>query len=411
MYHLIPEEDSIRSSNRSRILRLLFEKGLIPRFHIADIVGLNSSSVTRIVAECKEAQFIIETNDQIQSASIGRKPVPLALNPSLYYVAGIHIGVNFIDMGLMNLQGRLVRHTRHERPKGTVESIVSFIKQHIQQLCKIHPGILLSVGVALNGQMDTTTGTILGRNVFLGWENVPLRDMLEKELRVRVEIDTNVYAIALAEYIRNPLPPDQPLLLIHTGGTIGMGLVVNHVVVRGRKGLSGFLEHVPWQIDGPACECGKRGCLTALLSDRALIARAADVRPDLDIPNILVLLELSKHHAELKQLIHQRAEYISRFLISMVSLHDPARLIITGLSDQEQMALVKQYYEQQLASLDDTYAELQTTNMEKGAIPLVGAATLALNAVLSPALSIVKVKGEHPHQLSHQAILPLHSDH
>ncbi|NED52223.1 ROK family protein, partial [Micromonospora aurantiaca] len=44
-------------------------------------------------------------------------------------------------------------------------------------------------------------------------------------------------------------------------------------LLRGGRGFAGDIGHLPLAADGPACDCGRRGCLTALLGVDAVIRR------------------------------------------------------------------------------------------------------------------------------------------
>ncbi len=59
------------------------------------------------------------------------------------------------------------------------------------------------------------------------------------------------------------------------GTGIGAGLVLEGRLFRGRNGWAGEIGHVTVLPEGPACPCGKRGCLQVLSSGRALERVAA----------------------------------------------------------------------------------------------------------------------------------------
>ena len=56
---------------------------------------------------------------------------------------------------------------------------------------------------------------------------------------------------------------------------IGSGIVADGRLFFGQRGLSGEIGHCPVIADGPACGCGRSGCLETVASTMAL-ARAAE---------------------------------------------------------------------------------------------------------------------------------------
>jgi predicted NBD/HSP70 family sugar kinase len=54
---------------------------------------------------------------------------------------------------------------------------------------------------------------------------------------------------------------------------VGVGIVVNGELVRGRDHLAGEFGHMPLNIEGPSCMCGSRGCWEAYTSNLATLSR------------------------------------------------------------------------------------------------------------------------------------------
>lgn len=390
---IIGNTDSLRSINRSEILNLLYKKGSLARNQIAEYVGLSPASVTRIVNECIDAELIIEQKNFDKITSAGRRPIPLTLNSKRYFIAGVHIGKFWIDIGLFNLWGDIVSYSRFDRSEDANEAL-NLIKKIIVGFQNEYNAKILSIGVTLYGQVDAINGIILDQNV-LGWKNIPIVSWLERELKIKTLIDTNIYSMAYAEYIFNPLPFDEALLFVSIGTTIGIGTVVNNVVIRGKQGIAGILEHFPWFESSPPCNCGKKGCVTAALSDRSLIDQAYRLKPDLKIDNINDLIHYSKDYPEINDLIKNRAQKSGEFLAKLSALHDPSRLVLSGsllIDGYEQLDLVRKSYKDTLGSIKSDYTNIKVPSKVHSNVPftLIGAGTIAIIESLSPSLLLVE---------------------
>jgi predicted NBD/HSP70 family sugar kinase len=113
--------------------------------------------------------------------------------------------------------------------------------------------------------------------VNLGWRDVDLRADLVRALRnpgydVAVENDANL--AALAEYRYGAFAGTANLIHITSEVGVGAGVIVDGRLVRGGRGFSGELGHIQVDPGGPECGCGRRGCLEALTSAAAIVARA-----------------------------------------------------------------------------------------------------------------------------------------
>jgi len=66
----------------------------------------------------------------------------------------------------------------------------------------------------------------------------------------------------------------QNVLVINLDWGLGMGIIVNGKLYKGRDGFAGEFGHIPMIDNGILCKCGKQGCLETIASGTA-IAHAA----------------------------------------------------------------------------------------------------------------------------------------
>ncbi|HAH24078.1 MAG TPA: sugar kinase, partial [Prolixibacteraceae bacterium] len=60
------------------------------------------------------------------------------------------------------------------------------------------------------------------------------------------------------------------VLAIHIDWSIGLGIIVNGKLYKGRDGFAGELGHLPMLDNGILCKCGKQGCLETIASGTAV---------------------------------------------------------------------------------------------------------------------------------------------
>jgi predicted NBD/HSP70 family sugar kinase len=368
-----------RAHNRARILRLLFERGPQPRQLLARQLGLTPASVSRIVAECLAAGLVEEGAPGMASERGGPRPIPVSLTPNRYGVGAIHLGWFWVDVAVLNLQGTVLHHRREARVAGPPEAVWQQAVALFQALGETAGRQILAIGVTLNGEVDPTTGAVVGYNA-LGWPTVPLRAWGEAAFAVPVVVDTNVYAMALAASLKDPPPTGRPLLLLNVGSTIGLAVVVDRQVLRGAHHRSGFLELLPW----PDAHGGWQR-LADLLSDRALLAQAQTLGVPSD--RIETLRLVARTDERIRKLLRQRAEHAGTFLAVAAVMHDPARLWVTGSITAEDLPYFQAAYRAALPT-DYPWAEPALVPDTRAPFPVEAAGYLALERVLSPALQL-----------------------
>ena len=80
-----------------------------------------------------------------------------------------------------------------------IKFLVSFARETIEK-SKLPKEKICGMGIGFPGPLNAETGTIFNPPNLNGWDNVPLRDILEKELRVPVSIENDANAAALGEW-------------------------------------------------------------------------------------------------------------------------------------------------------------------------------------------------------------------
>lgn len=132
-----------------------------------------------------------------------------------------------------------------------------------------------AIGVSFGGPVDATTGTVRLSHHVSGWENIPLKDLLEKEFGVFVSVDNDANVAALGEHRFGAGQGYESLFYITVSTGVGGGWILNNQPWRGAGGMAGEIGHIIVDPSGPMCLCGKRGCVERLASG-VYIAR--DVR-------------------------------------------------------------------------------------------------------------------------------------
>ncbi len=189
---------------------------------------------------------------------------------------------------------------------------------------------LLGLGVGVPGNVDDqAVGTV--DSTQLGWQRVPVGEMLRNELDLPVLVENNVNALAIAEALHGQARGHDNVLVLTIGTGIGAGLLAEGHVLRGRSGGTGEIGHVPVEEDGPECECGGRGCLEALIGQSALVRRAREEGVIGANAGIAVLRSLADADEPRAQQIFSRAGHLlGRVVAGIVNVIDPEILIVLG---------------------------------------------------------------------------------
>ncbi len=131
------------------------------------------------------------------------------------------------------------------------------------------------VGIGVPGRVDPTTGNVT-LAVNLGWNDLALRDALERRLGRPCVIENDARAAAVGLHRRRVLGTADDIAYLAVGTGIAAGLILDGRLHRGARGLAGEIGHAILDPNGPVCACGQRGCLEAFVSGPAIARRATE---------------------------------------------------------------------------------------------------------------------------------------
>jgi len=133
-----------------------------------------------------------------------------------------------------------------------------------------------AIGVSFGGPVNGATGLVRLSHHVPGWENIPLRDLLEAEFGVPTRVDNDANVAALGEHRFGAGQGYDSLLYITVSTGVGGGWILNGEIWHGAEGMAGEIGHTVVEPDGPACTCGKGGCLERLASGLYIAQRARE---------------------------------------------------------------------------------------------------------------------------------------
>lgn len=324
--------DLIRAINRSIILNTIKTMGPVARAEVARLTGLSPATVTSITADliAEGLAFEKKTGD----SRGGRRPILLAINPSGRYVAGIKLMEDVAVGALTDLEATIIARqvVALSSPDHDPQVLLPALAEMVDNLlaeANVERSKLLGVGLGLAGIVDSDRG-LLRQSPFLGWRDLPVRDMLRELVNSPVIVDNDVNTLTMTEKWFGIGQDVDNFLTITVGRGIGLGIVVSRQVYRGAHGGAGEFGHTVVDPHGELCDCGKRGCLETIVGDHGLLRAANAVLPQ-PVTSTDELLELAEAGNEQAQAVFARAgEILGRAVANLINILDPQRIIIGG---------------------------------------------------------------------------------
>ncbi len=190
-----------------------------------------------------------------------------------------------VDLGGTNIRTAVLQgsslHSRVSLLTGenpTPERILPRVYGAIQQaLDEAHIALdqIAGIGVATPGPLNNRTGVIYSPPNLPGWDNVPLRDVLQQHFNRPIVIENDAHTAGLGEYMFGAGRGSMYMVYLTVSTGIGGGVIIDGKILEGANGTAGELGHMTIDLQGERCNCGNIGCLEYLASGTA-IARYAN---------------------------------------------------------------------------------------------------------------------------------------
>jgi glucokinase len=189
-------------------------------------------------------------------------------------VLAVDLGGTNLRMGLVSRRGRVLVRKRAKMESVADKGLLcAYLAEKVRAFvsdlpARIRPNTL-AVGFA--GPTDSTSGRVYFAPNVGGVEDLRLGRELESRAGMRTIVANDADCAALGEYWRGAGRGASSLFLFTLGTGMGGAFVIDGRLWEGSSGIAGEIGHTVVDIDGPACACGKRGCLEALVSATAVV--------------------------------------------------------------------------------------------------------------------------------------------
>lgn len=248
---------------------------------------------------------------------------------------GIDLGGTNIAVGLVDKHGRIIDKmsliTKSERGINAICNDIASMCTQLTERHNLYKKDIASVGIGCPGTIDAERGYVIYSNN-IRMDNVPLKDILEEKLKVKVLVENDANAAAYGEYFVN-FKNTKSFVLVTLGTGVGSGLVLDGKIYRGFNGAGFECGHMIIHPNGKKCTCGNKGCLEAYASASALGKRGNDT-----CKNIFRLAK--EGNSECKKMVDEYITDLSIGIGNIINIIQPEVIAIGGGVSNEGDALL-----------------------------------------------------------------------
>ena len=246
---------------------------------------------------------------------------------------GIDLGGTKTELVALNQHGEECYRTRVPTPADDYQAIIATVVRLVRE-AEQALSTRASVGIGTPGSPSPSTQLMRNANTQC-LNGQPLARDLNQALERDVLIANDANCFALSEAVDGAAREASVVFGVILGTGTGGGVVINRQPLTGRNAIAGEWGHntLPWpkasEHPGPACFCGKHGCIETFVSGPAM-ARDHELHTGetLDARRIAELAATGEARA--MATLDRYLDRLARALASVINILDPHVIVLGG---------------------------------------------------------------------------------
>jgi fructokinase len=237
---------------------------------------------------------------------------------------GVDLGGTKIEALVLDPSGAELARKRIATPR-TYEATIDAIAELVASLASG----AASIGVGMPGSISRRTGLV--KNANSTWLNGrPFHRDLEARIGRPIRVANDADCLALSESVDGAGKEARVVFAAILGTGCGAGIAVERRPLQGPNGVAGEWGHnpLPWpepnELPGPACYCGKHGCLETWLSGPGL---ARDHGGGLDAAAVVAQ---ASRDPSARAALDRYVSRLARGLAHVINVLDPDAIVLGG---------------------------------------------------------------------------------
>jgi N-acetylglucosamine repressor len=331
-----------RDINRQIVLTLIRTHQPVSRADLSRLMETNRANVTFLINELLEEKLVREGAQGSEKVR-GRKPTFLYLNSQKSFAVAVDVRASRTFLMITDSIGRQTEEIFSFPTELNPQKFVEILGENVRRILKnkLKVSDCEGIGIVIPGMLDRKTGVVLHAPT-LGWQNVNLLAPLREEFgEVEIQLENSGKACALSQIwtTRGDGAAFNDIVFVSVSDGVGVGVVINGELMRGKHNTAGEFGHVPLSIDGPVCSCGANGCWEAYVSNLATLSRyfgrnIARKQPQSIEDSEFTIEDLISRarggDSKALTALHSTARYLGLGLASVINAIDPSGVYIGG---------------------------------------------------------------------------------
>lgn len=241
---------------------------------------------------------------------------------------GIDWGGTYVKAGVISPAGKiLIKKVINSCDLRQPQGFLSAIKQLVDDFSDYQ---IKAIGIGAPGIVNVSQGFLYYLPNISGWKNYPLKENLQKKVRLPVFVDNDANMFALAEATLGSAKGLDRAIFLTLGTGLGGAIIQDGKILEGKISAC-ELGHVPISLKGKQCGCGGIGCIETYVGNKHLLSRYHELGGSNQINEVKGLYQAGLNNDPLALQVWQEFSHaLGLFLSGMVNVFNPEKIIFGG---------------------------------------------------------------------------------
>ncbi|HME36796.1 MAG TPA: ROK family protein, partial [Candidatus Sulfotelmatobacter sp.] len=250
-------------------------------------------------------------------------------------IGAVDIGGTKIAVGMVDDDGKVLARMQAPTDPDNYADSLNLIASMLRETAGKAGVQLTGIGIGSTGPVDPMRGEFGDVDFMPGWRGKGLVKDLAQIFNVRVALENDGDAAALAEAGWGAGRNCSRLIYVTVGTGIGGGIIIDGQLYRGVDGAHPEVGHQVIDPAGPQCSCGFHGCWESLAAGPAMVAwiqsHASAGYPHREGITAKKICELAQQGDETAlRAVEHEAFYLGLGLANLINLFTPDAIVLSG---------------------------------------------------------------------------------
>lgn len=334
-----------RRHNLALALKLIIQSRSVSRKELADRMGLTQAALTKISEKLIALGLVREGGGEgsREGRRIGRRPIPLSVDPDRFRILTLHIGRQRLQAFLTDAGAGIARRGGVSSRRilasrsGANAAVLEYARRLIDEW-GIDKSKAFAVAISAPGPVKAANRRpppVRDRRYHQPYLWDDLRGFVAEGLGCPVFAENDSNLMALAEQWFGSGQNCRHFVVYDIGEGIGAAAIIDDRLFRGHNNVVAEIGHSTVNFEGEQCSCGNRGCLELYagfgrLREKYLAlrgrARTGSFADDLSE----LFARAAEGDAGCGRLLRGHADIVAAGAVSLANLFSPEKIVVAS---------------------------------------------------------------------------------